>query len=252
VLSDDFVLYPPSANDVVVTKDGFAYVTLIGSDTTADALLYEVDLDSNPPDVSRIIDLAVPNFFKTLEHGICASPDGHTLVVTYLDGAFVKFVGRKAGCVLALIEVDDEYSQVNEALFTKDGKKVYASSQSSPKVYVIEDVPSHGLLLSGTDEAALGGPVEFELIGGEASQPGALLLSLSPGPTAFPFFTLDLGLPLMVVLQGFFGPDHKLNFPVQTVPNDPSLLNRDYYFQGLAQDGDYWIRPSNLHILKVL
>ncbi len=258
VLDDNFYMWAPSANDVVVTNwNGLAYVTVSDGDLTGDAALYEVDLNSSPPAKTRTIDLSTVEPYATrLEHGIGGSPNGqNTLVVTNLEvySSTIKIAGRKAGCALTSLNLDPlNSSQLNEAVFTPDGEKVYVSSQNLPKVYVVVKVPMYGLLLDGTDEVSLGGNIELNMIGGEELCIGLLILSLTKGTLQFPAFNLDLGFPLFVLVNDSFEADNTLPIPVFAVPNDPLISGLEVYFQGLTQDYDMKRRPSNLHVLKIL
>ena len=239
----------PSANDTAVRSDGYAYVPVV--DYGGSSLLYEVDLTQTPPVVSRTIDLSAVGPAFMLEHGIGASPDGNTLVVTYLDGATVKVVGSKTGCVLFSLDVDASYGQINEALFSPEGDRVYISNQSEPKVYVVTGIPQHGLWLDGPADAPLGGPLDFQVRGGEPGAPGLFLLSLTLGPIVTPKVTLDIGWPFYVLFEGTFDGNNELPLPAYTVPNDPAFHGLSVYFQALARDADWEMRPSNLHTLQI-
>ncbi|MFH1998267.1 MAG: hypothetical protein ABIK28_01240 [Planctomycetota bacterium] len=241
----------PGANDVQITQDGYAYVTVWDWNVSSD--LYEVDLNPTPPSVTRVIDLGEGILDMTQEHGICASADGNTLVVTYIYDAYIRLVGRKTGTVLDTINVYPEaYGEINEALFSQDGKKLYLSDQSSPNVHLMVRVPEHGLILKGTDQVLPGGTVEMDMLGGETGRPGLLFMSLTEGQVSAPTFTMDFGLPFWVLMYSLFNGSNKFIIPDIACPNDPGLSGLRVYLQGLTQDADYLFRPSNLHIIDIL
>jgi hypothetical protein len=211
-----------------------------------------VDLTVTPLHVQNIIDLSAKGPYFTLEHGIGASPDKNTLVVTVLDSASIKVVGRKTGCVLESLDLNLLYGQTNEAVFSKTGDQVFVSDQANPLVYVLSGVPQHGLYLFGTESAPLQGIVDLQLVGGETGQNGLLLVSLTLGPVPGPKFSLALGTPFFILVDGLFNGDKALPIPSFSVPNDPLFKGMEFYFQGLTRDGDKEMRPSNLHTLKVL
>ena len=249
VILDGDPLGWPGANDVKV-EDGFAYVTV--ADYNNNSILYEVDLSLSPPAISRTIDMAALGTPFILEYGIDASPDGNTLVVTYLDNSFIKVVGRKAGCILSELDLHPYgQGQACEAAFSPDGEKVYVSDQANPSIYVVTGIPQHGLYLTGSDSATLGGTVDLVLKGGEGNQPGVILSSLNPGPTYLPSVTLDIGTPIRTLVSDQFDSSSKIESQI-TVPNWPTLHGRTVYIQGLTQDQDGEVRPSNLHELAVL
>jgi DNA-binding beta-propeller fold protein YncE len=249
VILDSVLSGWPSAIDVSVV-DGNAYTTVL--DYNGNALLYMVDLIQLPPGLFETIDLS-QNHTYILEHGIGASPDGNTLVVTCIDGPLM-FVGRKAGCVLSEIDLTAFGSgQGNEAVFSKDGEKLYVTDQGDPIVYVVTGVPEHGLLMAGTDAAPVGGQVDLMLKGGLPGSPGWMIASLDLGPTVFPGFTLELGLPLKVFFQGRFDQDCSLIPASFIVPGWPGVLpGTPVYVQGLTRDPDGEMRPSNLHEVLIL
>lgn len=250
VILDNNVSDYPSAVDVEVSHDGYAYVPVL--DIT-NPWVYEVDLTASPIQVSRVFDLSTKGNFYVMEHGIGASPGQGTLVVTYMDDSIIKGVSRKAGCALFSLDVDPMYGgQTNEALFSLDGKTVFITNQAQPKVYVVEGVPMHGLHLSGTQSVNIGGTVNLEMLGGEANQKGLLLASGTLGPIVTPVVTLDIGWPFLILVDGIFGADCALPIPGIIVPNDPGLHGFDVYFQGLTQDMDKEMRPSNLHTVEIL
>lgn len=240
----------PGANDVYVSPDGFAYVTVL--DYNNNPLLYEVDLESSPPAISRTIDLSVQGPYLTLEHGIGASPDGNSLVVTYMDDAYIKLVSRKTGCVLECFYVDPaHYGQINEAVFSFDGNKVYLTNQARSVLHVVGGLPEHGLLLRGEKETVPGGQVSLDMRGGETGQAGILLWSLTLGPLVMPTYEMDIGAPFFLLFHAVF--DGGNNFPDLTLncPNDPGLSGISVYFQGLTRDSDMEFRPSNLHTVQI-
>jgi DNA-binding beta-propeller fold protein YncE len=250
VLLDGDLAGYPGANDVHISKDGYAYVTVL--DYNNSALLYEVDLDRSPPAVSRTIDLSAQGPYLTLEHGIGASPDGNTLVVTYMDDAYIKTVSRKTGCVLDCFYVDPaHYGQINECVFSKDGDKVYLTNQAQPVIHVLGGVPEHGLWLTGEEETVPGGQVSLYMRGGEKGGPGLLLWSLTLGPIVTPTYEMEIGTPYYLLFYSVF--DAGNNFPVITIncPNDPGLSGLSVYFQGLTRDSDKEFRPSNLHTVQI-
>jgi DNA-binding beta-propeller fold protein YncE len=239
----------PSGIDVAIEDDN-AYVTVL--DYNGSGLLYEVDLMQLPPLPYNTIDLNL-NHSYILEHGIGASPDGNTLVVACIDGPLI-FVGRKTGCVLGEIDLAAFGSgQGNEAVFSHDGNKLYVTDQGDPSVYVLTGVPEHGLILTGTESASMGGAVELNLRGGQPDASGWLIASLSSGPIMLPGFTLDLGLPLKVFFRGRFGQDCGLVPAAFKVPGWPGIApSTTVYVQGLTRDSDGEIRPSNLHEILIL
>ncbi len=254
VLTDTLILDSnmsgyPGANDVVVDNDR-AYVPVLN--WSGSPYLFEVDLAASALVVSRVIDTSTKGPAYSLMHGIGGSPDGNTLVVTFMDNAAIKAVGSKAGCTLFSMDVEPYYGQINEAVFTSDGETVYLSSQTDPKVYVVEGIPKHGLYLTGTESVPLNGDVDLELIGGQDGAKGLLFLSLTLGPIVTPQVTLDIGWPFFTLLEGFFGVDNELAIPSLTVPNDPALQGLVLYFQGLTKDDDAEFRASNLHTLNIL
>ncbi len=235
----------PGANDVALVG-GFAYVPVL--DYNSNMLLYEVDLDSFPPAVSRTIDLSGQNA-SLWEHGIAASPDGNTLVVTCLDGP-VKIAGRKAGRLLTEIDLASHGAgQCNEALFSKNGKRVCVTDQGMSSAYVLSGVPEHGLFVDGPETASVGDQVDFTLVGGEVGAPGLFLASFSRGPTVFPNVTIDLGQPFYVLAQGLFDTENQLPGLNWTIPNWSQGLV--IYVQGLTRDHDGQIRPSNMGELEI-
>lgn len=250
VILDGDTLGWPGANDIEVV-DGYAYVTVL--DYNNNSILYEVDLDQSPPAVSRTIDMSLVGTPYILEYGIDASPDGNTLVVTYLDNSIIKVVGRKAGCVLAEVDLYPvAQGGACEAMFSLDGKKLYVTDQVNPSVYVLRDVPEHGLYLSGTVSAPLGGTVDLQLTGGEAGRRGLILCSLNPGPTHLPRVTLDIGTPIRLLVSDYFDSLNTISSPALTVPNWPSLPGKTVLIQGITLDADNEVRPSNLHELQIL
>lgn len=241
----------PSAPDVEVTDDGFAYITAY--DWLASSDMYEVDLNLATPAVSRVIDLTDGGIDLTQEHGICASADGNTLIVTYLSDAHIRMVGTKTGKVLDTMHVyPQNYGEINEALFSDDGNKLYLTDQASPNVHVLTRVPEHGLILKGTSEVLPGGLIEMDLLGGENAQPGMLLMSLTEGQVSGPTYTMDLGLPFWVMLYQLFDVENEFFIPDFNCPNDSGLSGLRVYFQGLTRDADFEFRPSNLHIIDIL
>jgi DNA-binding beta-propeller fold protein YncE len=238
-----------SANDVAVV-DGFAYVPVL--DYNSSKFLYEVDLGLAPPAVTRAIPLS-PLSFSLLEHGIAASPDGNTLVVTSLDG-MVQIVCRKTGSLLAEVDLTTIGSGGgNEALFSKDGKKVYITDVYDSLVYVLSGVPEHGLYLDGPDSAPLGGQVTLAVTGGEAGGRGALLASLKSGSIQMPRFILDLGMPVYTLHQGLFDGANSLPLPYWTIPTAwGGLVGATIHLQALAEDGDGEVRPSNTLEILIL
>ncbi len=237
----------PGANDVVVF-DGYAYVTVL--DYNGNNLLYEVDLDQSPPVLARTIDLS--QTAALFEYGIGASSDGNTLVVTSLEGSVVV-VGRKTGCVLAVINLlYHGAGQGNEALFSKDGKKVYITDQADTSIYVLTGVPEHGLYLTGDETALPGGTVNMILTGGETGAEGGLVGSFNMGPIVFPNFTLDIGFPFWLPVRDVFDVDHSLLNSNPTIPNLPWLAGKTIYLQGVAKDYDLEVRTSNVHELLIL
>ncbi len=236
----------PGAYDVAVAG-GFAYVTVLDYNSNMD--LYEVDLESSPPAVSRLIDLSGEHD-SLWEHGLAISPDGNTLVTTCLDGP-VKIVGRKAGRLLTEIDLTSFGSgQCNEAVFSKNGQKVCITDQGDSTAYVLSGVPEHGLFLEGSESASIGDQVEFTLVGGEIGAPGICLASFHRGPTLFPNVTIDLGQPFHLLAQDLFDVQNELPGLSWTIPNWSWLPGLTVYLQGLTRDGDGEIRPSNLCVLE--
>lgn len=237
-----------SANDVVAAG-GFAYVPVL--DYNGSMLLYEVDLGLTPPAVSRTLDLS-PGHTLLYEHGICASPDGNTIVVTSLTGPLM-FVGRKAGCLITEADLlNYGAGQGSEAVFTPDGKKVYVTDQHDTCIYAFDNVPAHGLWLDGSETASVGGTALFDMAGGEAGLPGALWASLHQGTTIFPSFTLGIGKPIHKIFNGTFDSECALVGITVSIPANPNLSGKTVYFQGLARDTDGEIRPSNVHETAIL
>ena len=235
----------PGASDVAVV-DGFAYVPVL--DYNSSMTLYEVDLGSNPPAVTRTIDLSGQHT-SLWEHGIAASPDGNTLVVTCLDGP-VKMVGRKAGRLLTEIDLASHGAgQCNEALFSINGKRVCVTDQGMSSAYVLSGIPEHGLFVDGPETAFVGDEVEFTLVGGEMGAPGLFLASLYRGPTVFPNVTLDVGQPFHVLVQDLFNVENELPGLSWTIP--AWFPGSTIYVQGLTRDDDGQIRPSNMGELEI-
>jgi DNA-binding beta-propeller fold protein YncE len=249
VLDPDTSGYP-MANDLAITADGFAYVPVY--DFSGHSDLFEVDLNLTPPAIARTIDMSSLGPGYSWEHGICASADGNTLIVTYAEDTWIKIVGRKVGRVLKAMDVNpDDLGMINEALFSHDGDKLYLTDQALPMVYVLIGVPEHGLLLDGTNEVLPAGPVQLEMKGGETGQPGILLMSLTLGPITAPTFTLDIGFPHWILISGLFDGSNGLYIPGFNCPDDPGLSGLDVYFQGLTRDKDQEFRPTNLHTVTI-
>jgi len=225
-----------SGQDVAVTEDGIAWITVFDSDR----LLYA--LDAATRDVVATIDLGP--LAENLQHGIEIAPDGRLAIVTNFVNETISVIDLVTETVIADVVTDAE---PNEVAFSKDGFTAYVTCQNGGTVNVIRELPPGRLRLTGPGSPSLGESIAYTLSGGERAEAHDFLFSaFGRGSAVFDGTTTGLRAPLKRFATGVFDLDGVTPSISRTVPNKPALVGRKVWFQGRAFYDDGSVRTSNV------
>lgn len=224
-----------SSQDVAVTEDGIAWVTVFDSDRR----LYAIDAFAR--DVVGSIDLGP--LAENLQHGIAISPDGRLAIVTNFVNETLSVVDLASETVIADVVTDNE---PNEVAFSLDGFTAYVTCQNSGTVNVVRRLPPGRLRLAGPGSPSLGDSIAFTLSGGELAFAHDFMYSArGTGSAVYDGTTTGLRSPVKLFDTGLFDLDGVTPSVARTVPMKPGLVGRKVYVQGRAayDDGSVLTSP---------
>ncbi len=230
-----------SSQDVAVTEDGIAWVTVFDSDRR----LYAIDAFAR--DVVGSIDLGP--LAENLQHGIAISPDGRLAIVTNFVNETVSVIDLESESVIADVVTGNE---PNEVAFSKDGYTAYVTCQNSGTVDVVRRLPPGRLRISGPGTPSLGSPLSFALSGGELSELNDVLYSArGTGSSIYDGTTTGLRSPIKLFDSGTFNLCGSASTVTRNVPMKPGLVGRKVFVQGRGSYDDGTKLVSNVLTLVV-
>lgn len=225
-----------SAQDVAMTDDGIAWVTVYESDRRI------VAVDAFTRDIVSSIDLGP--LAENLQHGIGLSPDGRLAIVTNFVNETVSVIDLSTETVIADVVTDNE---PNEVAFSKDGFTAYVTCQNSGTLNVIRELPPGRLRLTGPGAPSLGSSISYTLSGGELAEGHDFLFSVrGTGSAIYDGTTTGLRAAVRLFDTGIFDLDGVTSSVSRTVPNRPELVGRKVWLQGRGFYDDGSVLTSNV------
>ncbi|MBC8371838.1 MAG: hypothetical protein H8E25_17685 [Planctomycetes bacterium] len=211
----------PSASDITIGSTGKIFMTGIDFD----GKLYVINNDGTP---ARVIDAHGHNGY-----GLATSQDQSVVALCELaTGSIVLFDAHN----------EEYYSQIsfigmaNDAVFAAG--KLYVTDQSNERVMVYDQIPTfvdrgeHSGDLDISNSAPTAGDTVSVSLHGINGNAVWLVGATSYGVTTHNGVSFDIG--PSVFLYGTGASSYQMT---RTVPNNPVLVGRHFYFQGAFSDG---------------